>query len=151
MTKQNTITITAVALGLALSHSAAFSKKLDQKEIKQNFTEVMILDKGVKRTLYIEKEEGKTESSKKKIGTYSAKMQASKNGVIVTFKNPSKTDISKFESTYGLKLKEKLLTCYHVFENISGSSDIQVIDSIIRNEKNVKTVKPNWRKKNQPR
>jgi hypothetical protein len=152
MKKHHTFSMTAVVLGLIINHSAAFSKKIDQKEIQQNYTEVIILDKGIKRTLYIQKENNNTqESSKNKMGIYSTKMQESKNGLIISFTDPSKINIDEFEIQYGLKLKKKLNIGYYIFENVSENSDMQIVSTIISNEKSVKTVKPNWKKKNQPR
>ena len=154
MIQHNTFTITAVVLGLFMNHSAAFAKKAEQKEIHKNYTKVMVLDKGVKRTLYLQNEEENNtiqEHKINKIGIYSTKMQASKDGLIIRFKDPSKINVDEFEIKYGLKFKEKLVIGYYVFENVSQNSDIQIVSTIISNEKNVNTVKPNWKKKNQPR
>ena len=44
------------------------------------------------------------------------------------------------------------LQIHHVLvENISRYSDVQIVGEIIKNDINVKTVKPNWKKKNKPR
>jgi hypothetical protein len=71
--------------------------------------------------------------------------------VIVSFLDTKILSISEFETKYGLKLKEKLVIGYYIFENVSDRSDTEIMSAIIKNETNVKTVKPNWEKKNQPR
>ena len=117
------------------------------KTIDNNYTEVTILDKGVKRIIHIPKESNLTS----KISTYKVTTVEPKEGVIISFADSTILSISEFETKYGLKLKEKLVIGYYIFENVSDRSDAEIISKIIENESNVKTVKPNWKKKNQPR
>jgi len=138
------ITIPLATFLLLTSSQMAFSKKID---IQKNYIKVMVLDKGVKRFILIQKED----SQQNKMSTYSTKQLDSKEGVIIAFKNPSEVQIHEFETKYGLKLKEKLIIGYYIFQNISDVSDTQIIADIIKNETNIKTIKPNWKKRNLPR
>lgn len=70
---------------------------------------------------------------------------------MITFKKSFHVNIAEFEAKYGLKLKKKLVTGYYLFDNISSSDDMEIIGNIIKNEKNIITVKPNWKKQNSPR
>jgi len=140
-------TLPLTLLLLLTSSNFAFSKKVDTKTIDKHYSEVMILDKGVKRIILIPKESNLTS----KMSTYDVTKTESKEGVIVSFIDTTILSISGFETNYGLKLKEKLVIGYYIFENVSEKSDTEIISEIINNEKNVKTVKPNWKKKNQPR
>ena len=140
-------TLPLTVLLLLTSSNFAFSKKVDAKTIENNYTEVTILDKGVKRIIHIPKESNLTS----KISTYKVTAVEPKEGVIVSFADSTILSISEFETKYGIKLKEKLVIGYYIFENVSDRSDAEIISKIIENESNVKTVKPNWKKKNQPR
>jgi|GEM_PF-1523521 len=140
-------TLPLTVLLLLTSSNFAFSKKVDTKVLDKNYTEVTILDKGVKRTIHIPKESNLTS----KISTYDITKSGSKEGVIVSFGDTSTLSINEFETKYGLKLKEKLVIGYYIFKNISDKSDTEIINEIIENESDVRTVKPNWKKKNQPR
>jgi len=133
------ITIPFIGLVLLASSSFAFSKKLETRNLGNNYTTVTILDKGIKRKI----------SVSKKISTTNKSNQLnSKEGIIVSFKNPSQITISEFETKYELKLKTKLVIGYYIFQNISKYSDVQIVGNIIENETNIQTVKPNWKKKN---
>lgn len=140
-------TLPMTVLLLLTSSTLTFSKELDTKTIDKNYTEVSILDKGVKRIIHIPKESNLTS----KISTYEVTTVEPKEGVIISFADTTILSISEFETKYGLKLKEKLVIGYYIFENVSDRSDAEIISKIIENESNVKTVKPNWKKKNQPR
>ena len=134
-------------LAFLASNSFAFSQKVKIQNIETNYTEVIILDKGIKRKIHIPKDD----TLKNKFNSYSAKQATSQEGIIVSFKKPSQISISEFEIKYGLKLKTKLVIGYYIFQNISKDSDVQIVRNIIENETNVKTVKPNWKMKNTPR
>lgn len=136
----------AVLLLLTNTHFA-FSKKIDPDALDKNYTEITILEKGVKRIIHVPKDTNMTN----KISAYEAKKVARKEGVIVSFYTTEELSISEFETKYGLKFKEKLQIGYYIFDNVSDKIDTQIISEIITNETNVKTVKPNWEKKNQPR
>lgn len=143
----NKTTLPLAILLLLASSNFAFSKKTDEQTMGKNYTEVTILDKGVKRIIHIPKESNLTS----KVGTYTISKIAPKEGVMVSFADNAVLSISEFETKYGLKLKEKLAIGYYIFENISDKSDTEIINDIINSESNVRTVKPNWKKKNQPR
>ena len=126
----------------------SFADKANKKNTTAAYTEMIILDKGIKRTIRVPK----TAEQKSSVGTLSMKEEVlSKKGIVVAFKKSSKIDISELERKYGLKLKKKLVIGYYIFENVSQKDDAEIVSSIIKNEKNLKTVKPNWKKNNQPR
>jgi hypothetical protein len=134
-------------LTFLLSNSLASSQKSALQETEENYIQIIILDKGVKRKIYIPKDD----TLKNKFNPHTAKQLSTKDGIIISFKDPVQIPMSEFEAKYGLKLQKKLLIGYYIFQNISGYSDIQIVGKIIKNEPNVKTVKPNWKKKNSPR
>lgn len=140
---KNLVTITLIAF--FASSTFAFSQKV--KNTEKNYTDVIILEKGVKRKICIPKDD----TVKSRINPYEAKQLYSKEGIVLTFKDTSKVSINELEAKYGLKLNTKLMIGYYIFENISKKSDIEIVKSIIDNETNVKTVKPNWKKNNQER
>jgi hypothetical protein len=118
------------------------------KKTTTNYSEMVILDKGVKRTVRVKKTENKNPT----LHTTSMKKEVSDNkGIIIAFKKASHVDIKTLEEKYGLKLKKRLLTGYYIFNNLSDKSDDKVTQNIIQNEKGLKTVKPNWEKQNIPR
>ncbi len=104
---------------------------------------VTILDKGVKRLITLP---GMSKKQKQSIAH--ATHNDTLSGVLVAFKDTSLLSVPEFETRYGLALKTKMAIGYYVFENHSSKSDIEIIRDIIANEKNVKTVKPNWRLRN---
>ena len=130
-----------------LSHSFAFSQKSVALETKGKYKQITILDKGIKRKITIPKDD----RLRNKFNPYSAKELSSKDGIIICFKDTVLPSIGEWEVKYGLKLKKKLLTGYYIFKNISEYSDVEIVSEIIENETNVKTVKPNWKKKNKIR
>jgi hypothetical protein len=116
--------------------------------IEKNYTEVIILEKGVKRKIVIPQ----TDKSLNKFTPYSSKKLTEKKGLLVVFDHPlSKSEIEEFEAKYDLKMSYKLIIGYYAFENLSSYSDIELIKNIIDKENNIKTIKPNWKMKNQPR
>jgi len=144
-------TMTAIALGLCMYYSPLYANDMHHKKYNKRYKEVMILDKGVKRTLYIETSESNQSTGKNKSTTYSSKANISTDGIILRMKKNSLLNIADFEIQYGLKFKEKLSIGYYIFENVSGKSDVEVVRAILENEKNIDSVKPNWPKKNMPR
>jgi len=127
-------------LALILSSSLIYAQSDIQKKI-------IVLDKGVKRYIYVFKKEN---NQSNKFSRYSEEQLISKKGIIVKFKNPIDS-ASDFEQKYGLKLKHKMQTGYYIFDNISENSDVEIVSQIIANEKNILTVKPNWKGRNIPR
>ena len=136
-----------ILLAFLASSSFAFAQKVKTEEMQKNYTEVIILEKGVKRKINIPKDD----KIKNTLSPYSAKEARSQEGIIVSFKKTSNVSISEFETKYGLKLKTKLVIGYYIFQNISEHSDVQIVEEIIKNETNIETVKPNWKMKNTPR
>lgn len=136
-----------ILLAFLASSSFTFAQKVKTEAMQKNYTEVIILEKGVKRKINIPKDD----KIKNTFSPYSAKEATSKEGIIVSFKKPSQVSISEFETKYGLKLKTKLVIGYYIFQNISESSDVQIVGNIIKNETNIQTVKPNWKMRNTPR
>jgi len=129
------------------SSTSAFAQKIKTEEMQKNYTEVIILEKGVKRKINIPKDD----KIKNTLSPYSAKEATSQEGIIVSFKKLAQISISEFETRYGLKFKTKLVIGYYIFQNISEHSDIQIVEDIMKNETNIETVKPNWKMKNTPR
>ena len=129
------------------SSTSAFAQKVKTEEMQKNCTEVIILEKGVKRKINIPKDD----KIKNTFNPYSAKEATSQEGIIVSFKKLAQISISEFETRYGLKFKTKLVIGYYIFQNISEHSDIQIVEDIMKNETNIETIKPNWKMKNTPR
>ena len=142
---KNIITFTLIVF--FASNTFAISDKVKTKDTTASYTEITILEKGVKRKVRIPKDD----NIKSKHNPHEAKQLTSKEGIVLTFKDPSKVSISELEAKYGIKLKTKLVIGYYIFKNISKKSDVEIVESIIAEESNIKTVKPNWKKKNQPR
>jgi len=133
---------------LLMSSSFVFADKTDKKKTTVEYSEIIVLDKGIKRTIKVKK----PDVQKSSVSTLSMKEEAlSKKGLIVAFDSFSEEELAAFETKYGLKFKKKLVTGYYIFQNVSDKDDVEIVSSIIKNEKNVKTVKPNWKKNNQPR
>lgn len=125
-----------MVLTLMLSNSFAFAQTGSQQ--------IIILDKGVKRTMNIQ-----TEGTAKN-KAYSTNQLTVKKGILVSFKNITNVSIDDFEKKYGLKLKEKMIIGYYIFDNNSNYSDVEIIEKIIADEVNIKSVKPNWKMLNRP-
>lgn len=142
---KNILTFTLISF--LASSTFAFSDKVKTKNMTESYTEVTILEKGVKRKVRIPKDD----HIKSRNNPHEAKQLTSKEGIVLTFKDPSQVSISELEAKYELKLKTKLVIGYYIFENISKKSDVEIVESIIEEEANIKTVKPNWKMKNKPR
>ena len=117
--------------------SFASSKKVQAASTTKKT--ITVLDKGIKRQITIPSVSSKKANSKQQSNT--------KDGVIVVFKDSTLVSIGEFETKYGLRLKSKLVIGYHIFDNQSSMSDSDIVKNIIENENNVKTVKPNWKKR----
>jgi len=135
-------TLPLATLLFLLGSSLAFSDKSEAKLMEKNHTEATILEGGIKRTILIRKD-----------STLSAKSTtpSTKQGVILSFWDDNSVSVGDLERRYGLKLQEKLMIGYYIFENISDKSDMEVVEAIIKDERDIKTVKPNWQKENTPR
>jgi len=135
-------TLPLATLLFLLGSSLAFSDKSEAKLMEKNHTEATILEGGIRRTILIKKD-----------STLSAKSTApsTKQGVILSFWDDNSVSVGDLERRYGLKLQEKLMIGYYIFENISDKSDMKVVEAIIKDENHIKTVKPNWQKNNIPR
>ena len=75
-------TLPLTALLFLLGSTFAFSDKADAKMMEKNYTEVTILDEGVKRIIHIPKD---VQSHKQKPRTLRSTKQQSKEGVMVSF------------------------------------------------------------------
>ena len=148
---QQRFTMTALAIGLCISHNTLLAKDMNHKDNQKQYKEVTVLDKGIKRTLFIEGETSVETSKKNQLSVYNTKAKDVKKGLLLRMKKGTTLNIIKFETTYGLKFKEKLTIGYYVFKNISEKSDMEIVNLILTNEKNIDTVKPNWSKKKMPR
>ena len=125
-----------------LSNGCAFAQKEPAEASQTGYQKIIILDKGVRRVMMIQ-----TEGPAKK-NTYSAENLRAKSGILVSFNNVSDVSIGDFEKKYGLKLKEKMIIGYYIFDNVSKYSDVEILERIINDETNIKSVKPNWKKLN---
>ncbi len=128
-----------------MGSSFVLADKTAKKTLHTDYSEMTVLDKGVKRTIKV-KRTSDTEN------TLTTKEETPvKKGVIIAFKKSSNADVFAFETKYGLKLKKRLVTGYYIFQNVSDKGDAEIVSNIIKNEKNIRTVKPNWKKNNLPR
>lgn len=137
---------TYITLVLLFGSSVLLAQKPLSKEIDAKYTKVIIMEKGVKRTVLIPKDD----TVKSQMNPMKPEQANSKDGVVVRFIDPSKTSISDFEAKYNIKLKHKLIIGYYIFANASISTDAQIVEEIIKNETNIETAKPNWRMTNTP-
>ena len=136
-----------ILLTSLLSYSFASSSKLALQETEVKYIQITILDKGVKRKIIIPKNNRVIN----KFNIHTEKQLSSKDGIIICFKDTVSPSLNELEARYGLKLKKKLITGYYVFRNVSKYSDVEIVGEIIKNETTIKTVKPNWKKKNKIR
>lgn len=136
--------IPQIAVALLLANSLLLAQKPSSLEIDNSYTKVIVMDKGIKRTVLIPKED----TVKNKMNPMKAEQAVSKDGVIVSFKDSSQASINAFETKYKLKLQHKLLVGYYIFTNVSKLTDVQIVEEIIKNETNIETVKPNWKMTN---
>jgi len=104
---------------------------------------ITILEKGVKRQIAVPPINSTTEQSINQTTS-----ENSQSGIVLVFKDLSKLSLSDFEIKYGLKLKTKMAIGYYIFENLSSKTDSEIVAEIITNERNIKTVKPNWKMHN---
>jgi len=126
------------------------AQKNKMGEMMSEYKEITILDNGVKRKRHIYQPEMASKMDAQSTDNNTTK-SSSKRGIIVAFKNPQKVDLERFAATYGLKLKKKLITGYYIFENVSDQDDEVILAKILKEEKGLKTLKPNWTKNNRPR
>ena len=138
------LTIKIFILSIVLINIGCASTMKKAKVYDAGYEKATILENGVKRIVRVQ-------HTKTKLRTTSNIMvedKNSKDGVIVSFKDDSNISLKDFELKYNLKFKTKLAIGYYIFENHSTRGDIEIVDSIIKNESNIKTVKPNWKMKN---
>jgi len=134
-------TVAIVVSVVIVSSLYAVSHKIKAEDRDQDYTEVIIMEKGVKRKILIPKE--RVAESRK--SSYDIDKTAVKEGVLIMFEDPETVDIERFERQYGLKLITKMRIGYFVFKNVSKYSDIDIISKIISNETHIVTIKPNWK------
>jgi hypothetical protein len=141
MMKKKILEFTIVILVLNGCMALAGKKNMTATGVTQ-FT---VLDKGIKRTILIP---NRNSSKTKTTRSINQQNPNQKQGIIVSFYTILPTTISDFETKYHVKLKTELLNTYYIFTNNSKMSDVSLIQTIIKNETNVKTLKPNWRMHN---
>lgn len=134
---------TYIGLALLACNSLLLAQKPSFVD-NEKYKKVIILEKGVKRTILVPKDD----TVKNKMNSTRVEQAKSKDGLIVSFKDPSTMSISAFESKYNLKLKHRLRIGYYIFINTSLLTDLQIVEEITTNETNIETVKPNWRTTN---
>jgi len=136
-----------ITVALLFVNNVLLAQKPSSLEIDNSYIKVITMDKGIKRTVLIPKDD----TVKKQMSSMKAEQAVSKDGIIVSFKDSSKVLIRAFEEKYKLKLQHKLHIGYYIFTNVSKLSDIRIVEDIIQNETNVETVKPNWEMTNTTR
>jgi len=78
---------------------------------------------------------------KSKLGLKTNAIQ--QKGILVEFNDASSVDIAAFEAKYNIKFKRKLVIGYYIFDNRSSKDDNTLVQEIIANESDVKSVKAN--------
>ena len=150
-----TVLINANSLLEVLSVEDIDSQELENRRMievesqaiqKAKYQEVQIKDNGVNQTILVEVKKNLEGNSSLSVETEVNSELSSKDGLIVDFYiNPNSLD--EFESTFNIKIKEKLKIGYYIFENNSQLSDILLIESILKsdNQNLIKTIRPNWK------
>ncbi|NOR54623.1 MAG: hypothetical protein GQ531_00295 [Sulfurovum sp.] len=142
MKKQMILLLTSTFL---MGTSFAYADKKSTKANNANVETMTIMDKGVKRTVALNKVE------KNGSLTPSANQKELKKGLLIRFKSSASVDIKDFEKKYDLKLKSKMKIGYYIFKNNSKESDVLLMQRIMENETEIESLKPNWKKRNTPR
>ena len=145
MKKQILVLVTSVFL---VGTSFSYADKKSSKSNNDNTEMMTIIDKGVKRTVPVNRLE-KNDSLQGKSASTSNVEQ--KKGLLIRFTKSENLDIKDFEEKYALKLKEKMKIGYYIFQNKSKESDLVLMQRILKNETNIDSMKPNWKMKNSPR
>jgi len=65
--------------------------------------------------------------------------------ILVKFQKDKDVNIEDFEKKYGLKLTKKMKIGYYIFKPTSQKDILDIINEILTNEKDIKSIKPNWR------
>jgi len=95
---------------------------------------ITIIDNGVKRKISIP------------TPTFQARAlgdKKEKKELIIAFNK--KINILEFAKKYNLELKRKIGKKYYIFKNTSSQKDIELMQTIMSQEKNlIKTIRPNW-------
>ena len=75
-----------------------------------------------------------------------------KKSIIIAFKKGVHVDLTAFSRKYSIELQKKLSIGYYIFQNKSNLSDLELIATIQKENKNrIKTIRPNWGFHNTPR
>jgi len=136
-----------VGLVFVLGSACVYAEEFTDAKV---YKEVTILEKGVKRKQKIAVEPKAQEASDAKATSREAS-KSKDEGIVVMFKQRKRRDVQAFAQRYGLKLRKRLLSGYYLFDNLSESTDEEVVANIIENEKDVQTVKLNRKKRNKMR
>jgi hypothetical protein len=147
-------TLEVVEHGMVDSAEQASVKVMDantEEESAVEHKEVKVKDGGVEYSKQVEVI--KKSTSKTSVQTTSEQSTEevpldklnSKVGVILAFKNNT-VDIKEFEARFELKLKEKLVIGYYIFENVSSLTDVLLVSKILASDMNnkIETIRPNW-------
>jgi len=108
---------------------------------------ITVIDKGIERKIYIPLKQSVKQLDARSVST--TQLQA-KEGVVIKFKDASLVDIQALEEKYQIHLKTKPIVGYYIFENQSKYMDIDLMSKIIENEKNILSIKPNWKTNMKP-
>jgi len=107
------------------------SEYVKVKENQNSYIQKIIKENGTIRKINI---------SKIKYRTFDKK-----EGLILSFKAQNSSSIENLENRYSIKLKHKLSVGYYIFDNNSDLNDIELVENIIENEDNIRSIKPNWK------
>jgi len=85
----------------------------------------------------------KSTNSKKSYKTSKGETFESDSPILVRFNKD--IDVDSFAKKYGLTLKKRMKIGYYIFQNTSKKDTLEIIESILNNEENIESIKPNWK------
>ena len=104
---------------------------------------ITIIDNGIERKIAIPSTSN---------GISARMIETQKKSIIIAFKKGVNIDLEAFSRKYKIKLEKKLSIGYYIFQNKSTLSDIELVSTIQKENKNrIKTIRPNWGFHNTPR
>ena len=104
---------------------------------------ITIIDNGVERKIAIPTTPN---------GISARVIESRQKSIIIAFKKGVHVDLTAFSRKYSIELQKKLSIGYYIFQNKSNLSDLELIATIQKENKNrIKTIRPNWGFHNTPR
>lgn len=143
-------TLEVVESGVVDSATLSSVREMDTntEESTVEYKDVKVKDAGTEYTIQVEiKKDDPSKNVTKKDEAEDTPLDKlhSKVGVILKFKNKN-VDIVAFSEKFGLKLKERLVIGYYIFENTSNLTDILLVENILLSDMStsIDTIRPNW-------